>query len=106
MFWGKFLHYLSTEKDGIEATRVLILYFDCIRLTRQKQVLLERMFWYLLIMVARSIDVPQDALSTLLFSFALLGLRLRGTAKPTGPTESGYPQGHRMHETGRSLGAG
>lgn len=106
MLWGKFLHYLSTEKDGIEATQVLILYFDCIRLTRQKQVILERMFWYLLIKVARSINVPQDALSTLLFSFASLGLRLREPAKLTGPMESGYPQGHRMHETGRRLGAG
>ena len=77
----------------------------CMGLTCQKQAFLERMFWHLLIKVARSIDVTQDALSTLLFSFASLGLRLREPAKPTGPTESGYPQGHRMHETGRSLGA-
>lgn len=44
------------------------------------------------------------AASTLLFSFASLELRLREPAKPTGTTESGYPQGQRMHETERSPG--
>lgn len=40
-----------------------------------------------------------------IFSFALLELRLRKPAKPAAPTESGYPQGHRMHKTEPSTGA-
>ena len=43
--------------------------------------------------------------STLLFSFASLELRLSKPAKPAVPTESGYPQGHRMHKTEHSAGA-
>lgn len=43
--------------------------------------------------------------STLLFSFASLELRLSEPAKPAAPTESGYPQGHRMHKTEHSAGA-
>lgn len=43
--------------------------------------------------------------STLLFSFASLELRLSESAKPAAPTESGYPQGHRMQKTGHSAGA-
>lgn len=37
--------------------------------------------------------------STLIFSFASLELRLSEPAEPAVPTESGYPQGHRMHKT-------
>lgn len=42
--------------------------------------------------------------STLLFSFASLELRLSEPAKPVAPTESGYPQGHRMQKNGHSAG--
>lgn len=40
-----------------------------------------------------------------IFSFASLELRLSEPAKPAAPTESGYPQGHRMHKTEHSAGA-
>lgn len=43
--------------------------------------------------------------STLLFSLASLELRLSEPAKPAAPTESGYPQGHRMHKNEHSAGA-
>lgn len=43
--------------------------------------------------------------STLLFCFASLELRLSEPAKPAAPTESGYPQGHRLHKTEHSAGA-
>lgn len=43
--------------------------------------------------------------STLIFSFASLELRLSESTKPAAPTESGYPQGHRMQKTGHSAGA-
>ena len=42
---------------------------------------------------------------TLLFSFASLELRLREPVKPAVPTESRYPQGHRMHKNEHSTGA-
>lgn len=40
--------------------------------------------------------------STLLFSFTSLELRLSEPAEPAVPTESGYPQGHRMHKNEHS----
>lgn len=43
--------------------------------------------------------------STLLFSFASLELRLSESAKPAAPTESGYPQGHRLRKTEHNTGA-
>lgn len=39
------------------------------------------------------------------FSFASLELRLSEPANPAVPTESGYPQGHRLHKTEHSAGA-
>lgn len=47
----------------------------------------------------------QEYASTLLFSFASLELRLSEPAEPAAPTESRYPQGHRLHKTEHSAGA-
>lgn len=40
-----------------------------------------------------------------IFSFASLELRLSEPAKPAAPTESAYPQGHRLRKTEHSAGA-